>query len=792
MPLEAETPYLAFTGNGSATDFDHVDTFTLSDPSHLHVYVDGTEVTTGFVQTSTGVAFDTAPAAAASIILRRVTPLEQPMTTAGLRLFSLATITALFDRVVRCLQDLAYTSTGYLARSLRVPDGETAAQLPAATLRAGDVLYFNATTGAVETKTPNEILALSGGAPSGIGIPAGGTTGQALVKTSSTDYAVTWSDTTPTAAGVLTALQAMTTAQEVSAWDALQTGADVQGTADLVNSQPWCMARINAWTTGTAAPLRGLLLGDSLAEVGGNFGLGPNMASAGLIGLQTYNVTGTVTNHTYPSTGRADIWINGRGTTFAIGSSAEFTSGGSATGNIRGDRACIGYIAGPGKGSFDLQYQANGTGPWTTLATINTANATTIGVWATYTLPSTNFPYYRLRVNNVITGIVELAPLTGIYNSTGGGVISMPCAMSSGLDLATHVAATPDAVFTPLWTGLAPDYVVSIWADAAAEWDSGGAFRAFYARANAAKSQTDWIQISRNPSSEPEGIPYSIAIAKAQATSQRAWALETKNTFLNGHEIHGGSYTVANARGLMNDVVHLSTAGATHRNACLWPKLPLGQGFLQGGGKIGQNSSFIGEQLSASTFLQALQFTVPLEVTGTTGAVRARDQAAPLDGTRIGSWQVSARVHTWTLGSSLGMSLNQAIDGSAALTPGFSGMPLGNTSLRWDLVGRNVSFNGTLIQVPDALSGAGAIPITTTTTAFTSTGMTQALTLANGTHGQVKTIVHDVDGGSAILTPTTKTGFTTVTFNNAGDTVTLQYFTTRGWMVIGSFGAVIA
>jgi hypothetical protein len=119
-------------------------------------------------------------------------------------------------------------------------------------------------------------------------------------------------------------------------------------------------------------------------------------------------------------------------------------------------------------------------------------------------------------------------------------------------------------------------------------------------------------------------------------------------------------------------------------------------------------------------------------------------------------------------------------------------MALGSTSLRFDPVCRNVSSNGTLVRTPDTLSGAGAIPITTTTTAYTSTGAAQALTLANGTNGQVKTIVHDVDGGSGVLTPTTKTGFTTVTFNNAGDTVTLQYFTTRGWMVIGSFGAVIA
>jgi hypothetical protein len=93
---------------------------------------------------------------------------------------------------------------------------------------------------------------------------------------------------------------------------------------------------------------------------------------------------------------------------------------------------------------------------------------------------------------------------------------------------------------------------------------------------------------------------------------------------------------------------------------------------------------------------------------------------------------------------------------------------------------------------PDTRIGPGAVSVTTSCTAVTTTGVADALTLANGTNGQIKHIVHDVDGGSFVLTPTTKTGFTTVTSTNAGDTVTLQYFTTRGWMVIGSFGVVIA
>jgi hypothetical protein len=90
-----------------------------------------------------------------------------------------------------------------------------------------------------------------------------------------------------------------------------------------------------------------------------------------------------------------------------------------------------------------------------------------------------------------------------------------------------------------------------------------------------------------------------------------------------------------------------------------------------------------------------------------------------------------------------------------------------------------------------SLSGAGAVNITNYSTEYTSTGVAQALTLADGRAGQIKVIVHGVDGGSGVLTPTTKTGFSTITFTNAGDSVTLQFFTTRGWMVTGSYGAVV-
>jgi hypothetical protein len=116
---------------------------------------------------------------------------------------------------------------------------------------------------------------------------------------------------------------------------------------------------------------------------------------------------------------------------------------------------------------------------------------------------------------------------------------------------------------------------------------------------------------------------------------------------------------------------------------------------------------------------------------------------------------------------------------------------LGTEALSWTNTGE-ISIKGSLFVSTNTLSGAGAVPITKDTTKLTSSGASQALTLANGTDGQIKRIIHDVDGGSMVLTPTTKTGFSTVTFTNAGDSVTLEYVTTRGWIVVGSYGVTIA
>ena len=89
-----------------------------------------------------------------------------------------------------------------------------------------------------------------------------------------------------------------------------------------------------------------------------------------------------------------------------------------------------------------------------------------------------------------------------------------------------------------------------------------------------------------------------------------------------------------------------------------------------------------------------------------------------------------------------------------------------------------------------AVSGAGAIPVTASVVKLTTTGA-NALTLADGTDGQIITIAMVTDGGDGTLTPTNKQGFTTVTFNDAGDTCTLL-FTNSKWFILANNGCTVA
>lgn len=167
----------------------------------------------------------------------------------------------------------------------------------------------------------------------------------------------------------------------------------------------------------------------------------------------------------------------------------------------------------------------------------------------------------------------------------------------------------------------------------------------------------------------------------------------------------------------------------------------------------------------------------------------------------------SSTVISWLSSSQIRNSSDGVIKLNNAANTGFDRLQFGGTTSSFPALKR--STTGLISRLADdsadtwfqaayyvgstqALSGPGAANVTTETTKITSTGVLDAISLADGVNGQTKTILHDVDGGSFVLTPTTKTGWTTFTSTAAGESITLRFVTTRGWIVIGSYLGVIA
>ena len=167
--------------------------------------------------------------------------------------------------------------------------------------------------------------------------------------------------------------------------------------------------------------------------------------------------------------------------------------------------------------------------------------------------------------------------------------------------------------------------------------------------------------------------------------------------------------------------------------------------------------------------------------------------------TTINKLAITAPVNgaTLTIADNKALTVNNSLTlvgtDSTTMTFPTTNATLARTDAAQTFIGAQ-TFSGHIVGSVQALSGAGAVNITDFTTAFTSTATGNALTLANGAAGQIKTVVYVAEAAGAdtgILTPTTRVGYSTITFTNVGDSVTLQYFT-QGWAVIGVRGATVA
>ena len=103
-------------------------------------------------------------------------------------------------------------------------------------------------------------------------------------------------------------------------------------------------------------------------------------------------------------------------------------------------------------------------------------------------------------------------------------------------------------------------------------------------------------------------------------------------------------------------------------------------------------------------------------------------------------------------------------------------------------------YNATIRGGVQTLSGAGAANLTDLITELTTAAGAAAVTLADGsTSGQIKIINHIVDGGgTATVTPTTFANGTTIAFDAVGESVTLVWNSTVGWVASSVNGATVA
>ena len=94
-----------------------------------------------------------------------------------------------------------------------------------------------------------------------------------------------------------------------------------------------------------------------------------------------------------------------------------------------------------------------------------------------------------------------------------------------------------------------------------------------------------------------------------------------------------------------------------------------------------------------------------------------------------------------------------------------------------------IGFSNSYENITDGIQAA--VGITTALTLLASSGTNTATTLADGTViGQLKVIVHDVDGGNSILAVTDALGFADIDFVTAGDNATLMWTGTTGWALL--------
>lgn len=117
--------------------------------------------------------------------------------------------------------------------------------------------------------------------------------------------------------------------------------------------------------------------------------------------------------------------------------------------------------------------------------------------------------------------------------------------------------------------------------------------------------------------------------------------------------------------------------------------------------------------------------------------------------------------------------------------------PTADATMRFPDIGDEGAAGGDIAWLADGGSITkdgtnAAIPLTDAVVLGTSTGAS-AWSLANGEEGQILTVVIVTDGGEAIITPATSSGWATAVMTDPIDAITMQYVDDSvGWIVLGT------
>ena len=125
-----------------------------------------------------------------------------------------------------------------------------------------------------------------------------------------------------------------------------------------------------------------------------------------------------------------------------------------------------------------------------------------------------------------------------------------------------------------------------------------------------------------------------------------------------------------------------------------------------------------------------------------------------------------------------------------------SSTPINKKIAAEDVFNNIPSFLG-LKQTSQSITADGstntAVNVTTAITEINATSATHAAAMADGSDGQIKTIINVSTGGTnnIVITPANLRGYTTITLNAPGETVTCL-FKNSNWNVIAGNGYALA